>query len=557
MKQRALFCLLFCALLACRTDPADRFADDAASLAAGRELFDRQCASCHNFTARGIGPNLSGVTAAADRAWLTSFITNAPEMIDGGDPRAVALFEEYGQYMPPFDHLPEEEVDYLIAYLHASSDTVRTAKRADGLADPIPTPIPVADFSLAMEEVMAFPKLGEGAPHARINEMTTLRAPTGDRDFMLDLRGVLYEITADGEWDTPRVFFDARPLLPAMIVTPGLATGLGSVAFHPNYAANGLMYTTHSEAFGSAPADFPLPDSLRGRLQWVLTEWREKTPRELLRVDMITHVHGFQQLTFNPRARPGDDDFGMLYLCIGDGAATEHGEPYVAAGNGNIWSSVIRIDPTGTDGPNGQYGIPPDNPFVGRPDALPEIWAYGFRNPHRIYWTSGPEPKMLISDIGQANVEEVNLGRAGGNYGWPYREGTFAIDTVAGLDVVYPLPPEDADYLYPVIQYDHDEGRSICGGYVYGGDALPALRGKYVFGDILEGTVFYADADRIRQGSQAPVYRIGLEMGGESVDLPSFSENRRADLRLGVDRRGELYLFTKSNGKVYRLSVAG
>jgi hypothetical protein len=121
---------------------------------------------------------------------------------------------------------------------------------------------------------------------------------------------------------------------PNFIHTPGLATGFGSYAFHPDFYRNGLLYTTHTEKAKTAPADFAYADSIKVTLQWVLTEWKVGDPagaaflvlgRELLRVNVVSPIHGVQEITFNPLARSGSPDYGMLYIGIGDGGASENG----------------------------------------------------------------------------------------------------------------------------------------------------------------------------------------------------------------------------------------
>ena len=160
---------------------------------------------------------------------------------------------------------------------------------------------------------------------------------------------------------------DMAKLKPKFINEPGLATGFGSFAFHPDFAKNGLLYTTHTEAPNSGKADFTYADSIKVTLQWVLTEWKADDPnaptfsgtsRELLRVNMVSGIHGVQEITFNPLAKPGDEDYGLLYIGIGDGGAVEEGYPFIAHSKEKIWGTIIRIDPAGRNSANGQYGIP-------------------------------------------------------------------------------------------------------------------------------------------------------------------------------------------------------
>ncbi len=267
---------------------------------------------------------------------------------------------------------------------------------------------------------------------------------------------------------------------------------------------------------------------------------------------MVSQAHGFQEVTFNPLSQSGEADYGLLYLGMGDGGVGMR-YPFLCDTKEQIWASVIRIDPLGDDSANGQYGIPADNPFVNDPAAVAEVWARGFRNAHRISWDRTGSDKMFISNIGQHSVEEVNLGVAGGDYGWPNREGTLLFDPMANPELVYPLPANDSGYVYPVAQYDHDEGNAVSGGFVYAGIEVPLLEGKYVFGDIPRGKIFYSEVDEMELGQQAQVYQLSIEFEGRTTDLENLAKSKRVDLRFGLDSAGELYLFTKSNGTLYKV----
>ena len=356
-----------------------------------------------------------------------------------------------------------------------------------------------------------------------------------------------------------RVYLDLRAEIPEMTDIPGLGTGFGSFAFHPEFADNGKLYTTHTEARYVTAADFAIDGDVPDGLQWIVSEWTAADPqagkfagtrRELLRADMIGSAHGFQELTFNSRAEPGSLDYGMLYLGVGDGGAGFALRDDLLQDVGKIWGSILRIDPAGSDSGNGQYGIPPDNPWVGQPGALGELWARGFRNPHRISWDRD-SGMMLVADIGHHNVEEVNLGAAGANYGWPLREGTFEFDIHGEQSVVYPLSGDDGTFVDPVIQFDHDEAVAVSGGFIYAGTALQGLQSKYVFGGIVSGKVFYVDVAEIAQGKQATIHSLALETGGEATDLRSLV-GERVDLRFGLDAAGELVLMSKANGQLWK-----
>src|SRR5688500_5407360 len=159
---------------------------------------------------------------------------------------------------------------------------------------------------------------------------------------------------------------------PKFIHQPGLATGFGSFAFHPDFANNGLFYTTHTEPPRSGIADFFYDDSIKVTLQWVLTEWKTTMPaadtfsgtgRELFRINMLTQLHGVQDIEFNPYAKPGEDDYGQLYIGVGDGGSVENGHAELVHRRERIWGTVLRINPGGKNGRQNRYGIPASNPF--------------------------------------------------------------------------------------------------------------------------------------------------------------------------------------------------
>lgn len=538
----------------------DLYLTDELSLQHGMQLFNTHCASCHDFNANVIGPSLGGVTSKVSKEWLIDFIENPKKIVESGDERAMELYAKYKIYMPPFETIKGEDLEHLLGFVHRFSEAEKRSKkkRAGAITNPIPEKIPQSDLTLIIEELLTVPQSSETVPKARINKLSAVKTDQGERLFIADLRGKMYEMIDS----TTQVYLDLNLELKAFINNPGWGTGLGSFDFHPEFEKNGLLYTTHTEPSRTLKADFKIHDSIPTKLQWVLTEWKTKDPfakkflgdkRELLRADMITAAHGFQELTFNPLAKKGDAEYGLLYLGIGDGASALRGYPFLCDSPNRVWSSIIRIDPLGRNSRNGKYGIPPDNPFVNSPNKLDEIWSRGFRNPHRITWDESGSGNMLVSNIGQHSVEEVDLVKKGADYGWPNREGTYTFDVEANTEVVYPLPEGDTGYTYPVIQFDHDEGNAVSGGFVYVGSKIPVLKNKYIFGDIPRGTLFYVEASDIMEGQQAPIYKLSLELNGKLTSLAEISEGQRVNLRFGKDSSGELFIFTKSNGTVYKV----
>lgn len=539
-------------------------AKDSLTIAAGDFSFNKNCSGCHNFRQDAIGPQLSGVTTKKSFEWLTRYIKNPQEVISSGDKAAQELLKQYKVVMPSFGYLPDSEINAVIAFIHTHQSVAVKSEKAivKGLANPIPEPIALSNLVVDLKPVTQFPASNDSAPKARITKLGF--QPNSPDLFVVDLRGKLYRLK-NGK---PKVYMDMAKLKPKFINQPGLATGFGSFAFHPGFAKNGLLYTTHTEAPGSVVADFRYADSIKVTVQWVLTEWKVSDPnadsfsgtgRELFRVNMVSGIHGVQEITFNPLSKPGDEDYGLLYIGIGDGGSVEEGYSFIAHSRDKIWGSIIRIDPSGNNSANGKYGIPKTNPFVRdlNSKGIGEVYAYGFRNPHRITWTRSGE--MLACNIGQANIESINLIKPGNDYGWPLREGNFVTaDINENLGNVFPLPANDSIYkiTYPVAEYDHDEGKAISGGYEYWGSSIPQLKGKYLFGDIPSGRLFYVDIADLKQGKQAVIKEWKITINGVPKTLKVACSNDRVDLHFGRDAKGELYIMTKADGKLYKLETA-
>lgn len=535
---------------------------DEATIAKGQTLFTQNCSGCHGFRQNGIGPRLDGITQDTTAAWIRQFIKDPQKVIESGDPRALLLHKKYSTPMPSFTYLQDEGIDAIIAFLNTKKreGNIAAGKDKNAIANPIPDTIPLSNLVVNLKEIAQFPPSSEGGklPLTRITQLAN--QPGSSDPFILDLRGKLYKL----QNNKPVVYMDMAALRPKFINVPGLATGFGSFAFHPDFAKNGLLYTSHSEVAGSAKPDFGYPDSIETTVQWVVTEWKTDNPgavpfsgkgRELFRINMVQGIHGIQEIAFNPFSKPGDKDYGMLYICIGDGGSVEEGYPFLAHNQEKPWGTILRIDPAGRNSRNGKYGIPADNPFVNSPDpkVLKEIYAYGFRNPHRISWTLSGQ--MLACNIGFSNIEAVDLIKPGHDYGWPIREGNFLLKPGGNLDYVYPLPANDSSFhiTYPVAEYDHDEGKAICGGYEYQGHEVPQLKGKYFFGDIPTGRLFYVNMADIKQGTYAPIKEWRVAVNGVVKTLRQLCGTNRVDLHFGQDVNGELYILTKPDGKLYRM----
>lgn len=448
-----------------------------------------------------------------------------------------------------------------------------------GLMDPIPEKIQKGDIVAAAVKQFRLPKTEDGSQkgrattaYARVQYMM----PIGDGSGRLavgDLRGPLYLV--DQGSDSLQLYLDLRSYDLSFDATmmPN-ETGLGGWAFHPEFSQKGKpgygkFYTGISTTTGSGEADY-LKDDAESH-ESVLVEWTADDPsaipfkgsyRELFRIGQFAPNHNIGTVAFNPTAKPGSEDYGNLYFCLGDGGAAfdpmDYGQS-LASPHG----SILRINPH----PSGDaaYQIPHDNPFVSQPEVAPEIWAYGLRHPQHFSWDK--QGRMFIGDIGQNQMEEVNLGVAGANYGWRLREGTFSSGSgVEGIFVgpLYDIPAEPSQgFVDPVAQYDHDEGRAIGSGYAYEGSEIPELKGKYVFADLVRGRIFYIDMQKLEPGNPAEIKELRLVVDGSEQELidvvgypNTFRDGPRADLRLGTDEDGEIYLLTKGDGWVRKLVSA-
>lgn len=556
-----------CFLYSCgskQSSENESISTDSVTIANGEAVFNQDCSSCHGFVQDGIGPQLGGVTASVTPEWIRTFVKDPKKVIDSGDEHAKSLYEKYKAIMPSFAHLQDDKLNQIIAFINTKKAPGPEAKLdPNALKNPIPQPIQMSDLVINLELLTQIPRSSEEEQLTRITKLDF--QPNTDNLFVVDLRGKLYYLRDNTK---PEVYLDMAAQRPNFIHKPGLATGFGSFAFHPDFAKNGLLYTGHTEPAATAKADFAYSDTIKVTLQWVVTEWKTKDPkgfpfkgegRELFRVDMVTQIHGVQELVFNPLSKPGNPDYGLLYIGVGDGGSAENHYPFLCNSTETIWGTVLRIDPKGKNSKNGKYGIPSDNPFVktGNANTVKEIYAHGFRNPHRITWSKKGE--MFVSNIGHHNIESLYLVKAGDNCGWPVREGTFVIDPGQNMFNIYPLPIDDAalKVTYPVAEYDHDEGNAITGGFEYTGKNIPELQGKFVFGDIVRGRLFYIDMKDVKAGSQSVINEWQVNYGGAHKTLSELCGATKVDERFGRDRHGELYLTTKPDGKIYRLVSAG
>ena len=450
-------------------------------------------------------------------------------------------------------------------------------------------PIAKSDLAVELIDFIKVPPSSNQAPLAAINFLTDAGDGSG-RLFVNDMRGKIYVIRDRRLLETP--FLDVAAARNPYFRSDELEFGLLTFAFHPDFARTGTrgfgrFYTIHTENLRG------IADSGGARVLWdpslhpdhftVITEWLvdPKNPdridpasrREVLRFGPWRKDHGGGQLGFDPNLKPADPDYGLLYIAVGDGgnsAINYNGKVDInhqAQNTAVPFGKILRIDPLENGGAH--YGVPVTNPFVNQPGFLPEIWAYGLRNPERFSWDRGGQHKMLIADIGQYNIEEIDLGQAGANYGWSTYEGRFTVDHEDEKNLAPPPDPLPPGFVFPAAEYDHSDGYAVIGGFVYRGKALPQLVGKYIFGDIVSGDIFYADADALESGEDAKIYRLRLFYRGKETPMRTpqqdtgsagkgiVGDNSRADLRFGMDQDGELYVLTKADGMIRQLAPHG
>ncbi|MBA3481303.1 MAG: PQQ-dependent sugar dehydrogenase, partial [Pirellulales bacterium] len=418
-----------------------------------------------------------------------------------------------------------------------------------------------AQFTLKVQDYATAPLTGHlngsssnsttSAYLARINFMAEEPGVAANRFFVNDLNGPMYILDKTTKNFTEYLNFNGRDesgppaidrtgMFKEFNFSSGFANGLITFQFDPAYATNGKFYTVHMESPSVLPGNNG-PDNVAtpglntsgftttstvttqggSTRQTVLIEWHDQniadttfqgTARELLRMDMSGSIHPMGDLIFNPTAGPGDSDWRVMYISVGDGGAGE--------GSGTtrmtpqrldlLGGKILRIIPdtaehvgTSTLSANGRYRIPNDNPFtsIGNAAVKDEVYALGLRNPHRMSWDVDPENPtdnhLIVNDIGLHTWEEVNIIHAGANYGYSQREGN---QQLLSNNSTGPIPSPDLIPVqvtssvtagtvtprYPVAQYGHGdagqtgfEGDSISSGYVYRGSRIPSLRGKY------------------------------------------------------------------------------
>ncbi len=380
-----------------------------------------------------------------------------------------------------------------------------------------------------------------------VHPMMLLSPPDGSkRRFIVEQRGTILILMPDGKL-LPKPFLDIGERM-VKLRKDFDERGLLSMAFHPDYKNNGKFYVHYS-------APMRNNTGLRTMLYWNhtahLSEFTvskdnpdvadEASERIVMQVDEPQFNHNGGSLAF------GKD--GYLYVSLGDGGFADDnaiGHTKVI-GNGqdtsNVLGSILRIDVNGRSKGKG-YGIPHDNPFVGKKGFAPEIYAYGFRNPWRMSFDAKNGSDLYVADVGQNSFESVDLAKKGGNHGWPVMEGTHCFDMANPNKHLSSC--NNSGMVPPIIEYGNTKtqkvgfGRSVTGGYMYRGKAIRSLRGKYVFGDWSKQFLKYDGALLVATPSKRGMWKV------DEVKVTRMKFNSYV-LGFGQDADNELYVMTTKN----------
>lgn len=544
------------------------YATDNKTIQEGKLGFMQNCASCHGLEADGFGPRLGGITKLFSDKKLKEMIKNMPLLIESGDERCNLLKAKYKQVMPPFTFLDDDQISSILSYINYQTDSLKlkamqVVKDSIRITKKLTKPIQKTGLNIEIEDFIKMPRSSErpgdkGLATFRIHPLLK------GAYFVSDQMGIIYKISNKKEIDT---FLNVTSYLKNFIYEPGIGSGLGSFVLHPEFPSNGLIYTTHTEEYLKKPAinDGDFPESIGVGLQWVLSEWKlndimankfSGERREVLRLNTPTTAHGVQDIGFAPVVK-NNPDYGLLYIGIGDGGSNNIKMPELLHHNKSILGSILRINPTGSNSKTGNYGIPSDNPFVNETDkkVKKEVYAFGFRNPHRMCWDMTYGKRMIVADIGQANIEEINIVENGGDYGWSDMEGTFGISIKKSLSNVYNVTDATKNkHKMPFGEYDHQDGTAISGGFVYHG-VIKELQNKYIFGDIATGRLLYMNMNKAI--SDSTIYDLTLVKNGKTTSLRELTNAYRVHLRIGYDESiGDLFIMTKGDGMIRKITNA-
>ncbi len=375
----------------------------------------------------------------------------------------------------------------------------------------VPEPV---DGALDVKLVPAFPgatwegwspESEDGKPVAPLRPLVVTHAGDGSgRRFVLDQSGMIHVLKPGS--NEAKLFLDLRPETAPWAKSN--EEGLLGLAFHPRHKETGEFFVLYGVK--SKPRTEIVS---RYRVQRNDPDRADPLSEEVvLTIDQPFANHNGGSIAF------GKD--GYLFVAFGDGGSRN--DPLDSGQNLGTWlGKILRID-VDSRSEGRAYAIPSDNPFINRAGAMPEIYAYGFRNPWQI--SVDPETgRLWAADVGQELWEEIDIVEKGANYGWSRYEGLLPFGPKTGGDPADPYRP-------PLWQYDHQIGKSITGGCVYRGTKVPALAGAYLYGDHVSGRVWALKLDDDTQ----TISNWSIPWQG----LPVFG--------FGQDEAGEVYLTTAS-----------
>jgi hypothetical protein len=438
--------------------------------------------------------------------------------------------------------------------------------------DPFATPIAATEGvrTVNVREFASLPDIAGVA--ARM--MNLVDEPGARRLFVNDMRGPIYGISYDGK--SVMLYLDINDARWGVSVqSSGRERGFQSFTFHPQFGQTGTpgfgkFYTYTDTTNQTPPADFTTSNPTSTH-DTVLLEWTAKTPgaatydgdapRELFRLRQPFANHNAGDLSFTPLAAPGSPEFGLLYIGVADGGSG--GDPMRLSQNlSSAFGKIFRIDPLGTTSANRKYGIPSGNPFVKTAGALPEIYAYGLRNPQRFAWDSR-NGNLFVADIGQNIVEEISLVPAGGNLGWNDWEGSFRF--ISRQAVSLENPRGDPKVTYPIAEYGQIDpllqGSSAASGLiVYRANQIKQLANLVIFTDMPSGEILYVNADQLPAGGQDSIRRILLNSNGTAKTMLQLIQEKnasqgkkpatRSDLRINLGPDNQVFLLNKGDGTI-------
>jgi len=348
-------------------------------------------------------------------------------------------------------------------------------------------------------------------PDLSFQEMTNLVQPddTSGLIFVTEQRGVIYAFSANNSQQAD-IFLDITD----RVNREGNEEGLLGLAFDPDYQGNGYLYVYYS-------ADNPRRSVLsRFSLDQENTDVADPESEVIImEIEQPYSNHNAGQLAFGPD--------GYLYIGLGDGGGS--GDPLGNAQNlSTVLGSILRIDVSGLSGP-GDYEIPVDNPFVDTEGARAEIWAYGLRNPWRFSFDL-ETGRLWAGDVGQNLWEEIDIITKGANYGWNIMEGSHCYSPSTGCN--------QSGLTLPIVEYDHSQGCSVTGGYVYRADDIASLQGYYIYGDYCSGNIWALAYN----GSAVTENKLLVDSG---LSITSFGEDLAGNLYI-LSRQGGIYTLVEA-----------